>query len=200
MKEAPEIDDSRGFQNFLLILVRGRLVLDLPIDGTDDKHPVQRPFYSHSMVKNCLQFVPVCCSLSQFVPFASSLKNGRESMGSNLGHGFRGGAGRFRGPRWVTICSWIKRRTHYEAKVYRAKNGLLDQLEVHLVEINGVSHRSQLFQEAEFPIICSGIYDALKIGGDFDSFICEDGDVLSAQPTDKVSRFEDDILSCPGLC
>lgn len=50
MKEAPEIDDSRGFQIYLLILVRGRLVLDLPIDGTDDKHPAQRPFYSHSIV------------------------------------------------------------------------------------------------------------------------------------------------------
>ncbi len=56
MKEAPEIDDSRGFQNFLLILVRGRLVLDLPIDGTDDKHPAQRPFYSHSIV-DTLAFV-----------------------------------------------------------------------------------------------------------------------------------------------
>lgn len=63
MKEAPEIDDSRGFQIFLLILVRGQLVLDLPIDGTDDKHPAQRPFYSHSIVKNYLQFVPVCRSL-----------------------------------------------------------------------------------------------------------------------------------------
>ena len=49
MKEAPEIDDSRGFQNFLLILVRGRLVLDLPIDGSDTKSPVQRPSYFHSI-------------------------------------------------------------------------------------------------------------------------------------------------------
>ena len=36
-------------------------------------------------------------SLFQFAPFASSLKNCREFMGSNLGHGFRGGAGRFVG-------------------------------------------------------------------------------------------------------
>ena len=45
--------------------------------------------YSHSIVRNYLQFVPVCRSLPQFVPFTSSLKNCRESMVSNLGHGFR---------------------------------------------------------------------------------------------------------------
>ena len=99
MKEAPEIDDSRGFQIFLLILVRGRLVLDLPIDGTDDKHPAQRHFYSHSIVKNYLRFAPVCRSLYQFVLLTPCLKNCRESMGPNLGHGFRGGAGRYRGSR-----------------------------------------------------------------------------------------------------
>lgn len=61
--------------------------------------------YSRSIVKNSLWFVSVCRSLLQFVPFASSLKNCRESMGSNLGHGFRGGAGRFRGSRWVAgLC------------------------------------------------------------------------------------------------
>ena len=75
MKEAPEIDDSRGFQNFLLILVRGRLVLDLPIDGTDDKHPAHRPFYSHSMVKNCVQFVAVCLSLSHLHPVSKMVAN-----------------------------------------------------------------------------------------------------------------------------
>lgn len=58
--------------------------------------------YSHSIVKNYLQFVPVCRSLLQFVPFTSSLKICRESMGSNLGHGFSGHPRRFRGSRWVT--------------------------------------------------------------------------------------------------
>lgn len=58
--------------------------------------------YSHSIVRNYLQFVPVCRSLLQFVPFASSLKNCRESIGSNLGHGFSGHPRRFRGSRWVT--------------------------------------------------------------------------------------------------
>lgn len=45
--------------------------------------------YSHSIVRNYLQFVPVCRSLLQFVLFTPSLKKCRESMGSNLGHGFR---------------------------------------------------------------------------------------------------------------
>ena len=58
--------------------------------------------YSHSIVRNYLQFVPVCRSLLQFVPFTSSLRNCRESMGSNLGHGFSGHPRRFRGSRWVT--------------------------------------------------------------------------------------------------
>ena len=57
---------------------------------------------SHSMVKNCLQFVPVCRSLFQSILFTLSLKNARESMGSNLGHGFSGHLGRFPGSRWVT--------------------------------------------------------------------------------------------------
>ena len=52
--------------------------------------------------KNSLQFVPVCRSLLQFVPFASSLKNCRESMGSNLGHGISDHSRRFRGSWWVT--------------------------------------------------------------------------------------------------
>lgn len=59
-------------------------------------------YYSHSIVKNSLQFVPVCRSLLQFVLFTSSLKNCRESMGSYLGHGFSGHLRRFRGSRWVT--------------------------------------------------------------------------------------------------
>ena len=58
--------------------------------------------YSHSIVKNCLQFVQFCRSLFQFDPFAPSLRKCRESMGSNLGHGFRGGAGHLRGSRRVT--------------------------------------------------------------------------------------------------
>ena len=58
--------------------------------------------YSHSIVKNCLQFVSVCRSLLQFVPFTPSLKNCRESMGSNLGHGISCHPRRFRGSRWVT--------------------------------------------------------------------------------------------------
>lgn len=46
-------------------------------------------YYSHSIVKNSLQFDPVCRSLSQFVLFTPSLKNCRKSIGSNLGHGFQ---------------------------------------------------------------------------------------------------------------
>lgn len=58
--------------------------------------------YSHSIVKNYLQFVPVCRSLLQYVLFTPSLKNCLESMGSNLGHGFSGHPRRFRGSRLVT--------------------------------------------------------------------------------------------------
>ena len=69
----------------------------------------KKPFgYSHSIVRNCLQFVPVCRSLFWFVLFPPSLKNCRESMGSYLGHGFRGGAGRLRGSRWFTKAGkWV---------------------------------------------------------------------------------------------
>lgn len=56
--------------------------------------------YSRSIVRNYLQFVPVCRSLLQFVPFTSSLKICRESMGSNLGHGF---SARGRAPSWATV-------------------------------------------------------------------------------------------------
>lgn len=87
MKEAPEIDDSRGFQNFLLILVRGQLVLDLPIDGTDDKHPAQRPFYSHSMAlylssrhSSCTQFsVPSRDECRQVTPCRVSSASGTKA-------------------------------------------------------------------------------------------------------------------------
>lgn len=58
--------------------------------------------YSHSIVKYYLQFVPVCSSLPQFVLFTLSLTKIDAPMRSFLGHGFRGGAGRFRGSRWVT--------------------------------------------------------------------------------------------------
>ncbi len=58
--------------------------------------------YSYSIVKSSLQFVPVCRSLFQSILFTLSLKNARESMGSNLGHGFSGHLGRFPGSRWVT--------------------------------------------------------------------------------------------------
>lgn len=58
---------------------------------------IEHLFYSHSIVENYLQFVPVCRSLLQFVPFTSSLTICRESMGPNLGHGFSGHPGRFRG-------------------------------------------------------------------------------------------------------
>ena len=43
---------------------------------------------------------PVCSGLSQFAlvcPIYIQSQNRRNSMGSNLGHGFRGGAGRLRG-------------------------------------------------------------------------------------------------------
>lgn len=56
--------------------------------------------YSHAIVKISLQFVPVCRSLFQFVPFAPSLKKRRESMGSNQGHGF---SARGRAPSWATV-------------------------------------------------------------------------------------------------
>lgn len=55
-----------------------------------------------SIVKNSLQFVPVRYSLFLFVLMWFSLKNARESMGSNLGHGFQGGVGCFGGSRWIT--------------------------------------------------------------------------------------------------
>lgn len=58
--------------------------------------------YSHLIVRNYLQFVPVCRSLLQFVLFTPGLKKCRKSMGSNLGHGFSGHPGRFPGSRWVT--------------------------------------------------------------------------------------------------
>lgn len=58
-------------------------------------------FYSHSIVKNYLQFVPVCRSLLQFVLFTPSLKKCRESMGSNLGHGFSGHLNHFLGSHGV---------------------------------------------------------------------------------------------------
>ena len=45
------------------------------------------------------QFVAVCSSLFYL---HSVSKNARESMGSNLGHGFSGHLGRFPGSRWVT--------------------------------------------------------------------------------------------------
>ena len=57
--------------------------------------------YSHSIVKNYLQFVPVCRSLLQFVLFTPSLKKCRESMGSNLGHGFSGHLNHFLGSHGV---------------------------------------------------------------------------------------------------
>ena len=55
-----------------------------------------------SIVKYYLQFAPVCSSLLQFVLFTPSLKNCRESMGSNMGHGFSGHPDRFPGSRRVT--------------------------------------------------------------------------------------------------
>lgn len=58
--------------------------------------------YSHSIVRKSLQFVPFCRSLLQFVLFTPSLKICRESMGSNLGHGFSGHSWCFRRSRWVT--------------------------------------------------------------------------------------------------
>ena len=57
--------------------------------------------YSHSIVKYYLQFVPVCRSLLQFVLFTPSLKKCRESMGSNLGHGFSGHLNHFLGSHGV---------------------------------------------------------------------------------------------------
>ena len=62
----------------------------------------------HSIVKSSFQFVPVCRSLLQFVLFTPSLKNRRNSMGSNLGHGFRGGAERLCGSHGVTKAGeWV---------------------------------------------------------------------------------------------
>ena len=64
-----------------------------------------------SMAKNYLQFVLVCRSLFQFVLFAPSLKIWRESMGSNLGHGFPGHSRRFRGSRWTGEAPRVISRT-----------------------------------------------------------------------------------------
>lgn len=60
------------------------------------------PTYSHSIVKNYFQFVLVCRSLFQFVLFTPSLKKRRNSMGSNLGHGFSGHSRQRCWSRWVT--------------------------------------------------------------------------------------------------
>ena len=43
------IEQTTFLKGGLLTLIRGRLVLGLLIDEMDDKHPVQRPFYSHSI-------------------------------------------------------------------------------------------------------------------------------------------------------
>ena len=54
---------------------------------------------------NSKKLSPVCSSLPQFAPvrlICIQLKICRESMGSNLGHGFSGHPRRFRGSRWVT--------------------------------------------------------------------------------------------------
>lgn len=56
--------------------------------------------YSHSIVRNYLQFVSVCHSLLQFVLFTPGLKNCLEFMGANLGHGFSGIRGDFVGHGW----------------------------------------------------------------------------------------------------
>ena len=68
--------------------------------------------YSHSIVRNYLQFVPVCRSLLQFVLFTPSLKKCRESMGSNLGHGFSGHLNHFLGSHGVM------KNPHLLARVY----------------------------------------------------------------------------------
>ena len=65
--------------------------------------------YPHFIVKNPLQFVPVCSSLSQLVPVSSSLsflhsvsKIDENPWGQIWVTVFWGGAGRFRGSQWVT--------------------------------------------------------------------------------------------------
>ena len=75
-------------------------------------------YYSHSMVKSSLQFVPVCRSLFQFVPFVFSLKKCRESMGSNLGHGSQGGVGQFRGSHGVVL---FRARFRGSAAIFRQR-------------------------------------------------------------------------------
>ena len=75
---------------------------------------------SLTIVRNYLQFVPVCRSLLQFILFTSSLKICRESMGSNLGHDFSGHPRCFRGSRWVTASC---ERQLLGAWTFNAKGG-----------------------------------------------------------------------------
>lgn len=70
--------------------------------------------YSHSIVKNYLQFVPVCRSLLQFVLFTLSLKIRRESMGVKFGSRFFGSSEAF---SWVTVD---------HGKLRAATNGRMD--------------------------------------------------------------------------
>lgn len=86
--------------------------------------------YSHSIVRNYLQFVPICRSLLQIVLFTPSLKNCRESMGSNLGHGFSGHPRRFRGSRKPFLV------LNHDRKTSAVNHELLRCRVVLLVEVN----------------------------------------------------------------
>lgn len=95
--------------------------------------------YSHSVVKSYLQSVLVCRSSSQFVLFSLSLKEWRNSMGSNLGRGFRVIRGNFAGhggSRWTggalcVISRTDKVRYLLEPEVREAAVPVGDRLLVH---------------------------------------------------------------------
>lgn len=94
--------------------------------------------YSHSIVRNSLQFVPVCRSLLQYVLFALSLKKCRESMGSNLGHGFSSHPRHFRGSHGVTanfeqyrIVTWTSRWYFFSPRSGFSNCGVKRGLPVH---------------------------------------------------------------------
>ena len=54
---------------------------------------------------------------------------------------------------WSLFRNWLPRNTSFRL--------LPHPLEIHLIQVDGISHGLELFQEAKLPIVCSGIYDTL---------------------------------------
>lgn len=125
IKRPPESGDFRGCRRSFTLVESLAVIRFL----TSSRHVTVRhgrknrrlkglSVYSHSIVRNSLQFVPVCRSLPQFVQIIISLKNCRKSMGSNMGHGFSCHSRQFRGPRWV-IAQWRSRMARCECFLLR---------------------------------------------------------------------------------